>query len=56
MVLLSFLRVAEMEEIEVVSISETSSRKKNFVFMISDFDNTKLALKTPLSQGRKYGF
>ena len=44
------------EEFVLFAISrEISSRKKNFVFMIGDFDNTKLALRTPLSQGRICG-
>ena len=50
----SFL--APTREDVVLEISSVAiSRKKNFVFMISDFDNTKLALRTPLSQGRICG-
>src|SRR5829696_9116878 len=44
------------EEVVVFVISrKIGRRRRNFVFMIGDFDNTKLALRTPLSQGRICG-
>ena len=50
----SFL-VPTSDDVVLEMSSVAISRKKNFVFMISDFDNTKLALRTPLSQGRICG-
>ena len=50
----SFLFVA-IDEVLMEIPRKTISRRKNFVFMIDDFDKTKLALAKPLSQGRNYG-